>query len=42
VGFKASLDEGKMKALTAQTQEAAERINQGIEGQMLQPLNRML
>ena len=41
VGFKASLDERQMEALTAQTKEAAERINQGIEGQMLQPLNRM-
>jgi IclR family KDG regulon transcriptional repressor len=41
VGFKASLDEGKMKALTAQTKEAAERINQGIEGQVFQPLDRM-
>jgi DNA-binding IclR family transcriptional regulator len=39
VGFKAGLDEAKMTALTAQTQEAAERINQGVEGQGLQPLN---
>ena len=37
VGFKANLDEDKMEALTAHTKEAADRINQGIEGQMLQP-----
>jgi DNA-binding IclR family transcriptional regulator len=38
VGFKANLDERSMAALTTYTKEAAERINQGLEGQMLKPL----
>jgi DNA-binding IclR family transcriptional regulator len=37
VGFKASLDERKVRALTAHTREAAEKIRQRIGGQILQP-----
>jgi IclR family KDG regulon transcriptional repressor len=39
VGFKASLDDKKMKALTVQTQQAARAISRRIQKQLLTPRN---
>jgi len=39
VGFKASLDENKMKTLTGDTQKAAQKISQRIQQQLITPHN---